>query len=145
MKTITKGRFLADVMHEIDMLKKHATDKEKSNLNFFSFNPDSKYSCIYGQLTGSCVSWRAKKLMKLSCIRVFDRKPDTKGEVLLISGNISDNLYLVNGSYNSQMWDGNNRDGFRYMSSVEGYILASDAKNAEIIAYIKGEQGELSL
>lgn len=71
MRKITKKQFLSDVMHEIEMLKEHATLVEKERLDFKQFDPADIQCCIYGQLTGSCESNRAKELMDLSCIRVL--------------------------------------------------------------------------
>ncbi len=143
MKKITKKQFLADVRHEIDMLKLHATDAEKSRLDFSDFDPESPYNCIYGQMCGDCENIHAKELMSKACIRVFDRRSRTQLE--LISGPIIDSIRWVNGAYNAQMWDGDNRIGYQYLSALEGYILTEGSKNKSIISYIKGETNTLTL
>lgn len=138
---ITKKHFLADVRHEIEMLREHATDREKSNLDFSEFNPSYSSTCIYGQMTGQCYSVRAEELMDLSCVRIFDRNPSGKKPLVKI-------LDFVNGEYEkSKIWKGRNKRDFDYkfISALEGYIFATDAKNAEIIQYIKGETNSLEL
>lgn len=145
-ETITKEEFLADVMHEIDMLKKHATQKEKNNLDFSEFNPMYPNSCIYGQLTGACDSKRAKSLMNKSCIRVMHLK---SGVVELLGKPFSKIKHKINGKYTKQTWDPENTTWgercYQYLSSLEGYISLSNAKNKQIIKYIKGEIDTLKL
>jgi len=147
MSKITKKQFLADVMHEIDMLKKHATQAEVSRLDFHLFNPSDYNQCIYGQLTGDCRSLRAKDLMDVSCIRTFDLTGDTDAV-------INENLTFakakasINGIYDGSPWTGDRGEAnrsFYYLSALEGYIALKDAKNKEIIAYLKGETDTLTL
>lgn len=68
METITKKRkeFLQDVMNEINHIKANATQEEISRLDFDNFNSAYKDRCVYGQMTGSCDSDRAKELMPKS-------------------------------------------------------------------------------
>ena len=42
--------FKKDVLHEIEMLKQHATDEEKARLNFENFNYFSEFNCITNQI-----------------------------------------------------------------------------------------------
>lgn len=139
MKTITKAQFLKDVKHEIDMLKKYATEEEKYNLNFRRFSSSNVHECIYGQLTGNCSSIRAKQLMDLSCIRVLSDNPIKRNG---ISFEILKKY--INGKYTGQDWEDGDR-GLDYLSSLEGYINLDDAKNEQIIQYIKGEIDTLTL
>lgn len=146
-----KEQFLKDVMHEIEMIKLHADQEEKNRLDFGSFNPEYATDCIYGQMTGSCRSARAKKLMELSCIRVMDI--DNSNFTRGIS--IEDDDFQINGEYTGQTWgesyisgsEGTFRWGrdFRYLSALEGYIFSKEAKNEEIIKYLKGEIDTLEL
>lgn len=142
MKKITKKQFLADVMHEINMLKLHATTIEKGKLDFYYFNPESPRNCIYGQITGDCRSSRAKQLIDTCCIRVIDTtlRNVNKGSFDLIKD-------LINGEYTGQMWDSTgSRKTWVHLSSLEGYIqLENTEVNRNIIAYIKGETDTLKL
>lgn len=137
MKKITKKQFLADVMHEIDMLKIHATSTEKGKLDFYEFDPENPDCCIYGQMTGWCRSNRAKELMDLACTRVVEN--DTQNEF----GIWNEVKICVNGVYTGQMY--NRQNQFSYMSTLEAYIYMKDAKSEAIIAYIKGETDTLKL
>lgn len=144
MKTkITKAQFLADVRHEIDMLKENTTPLERGRLNFAYFNPEHPEQCIYGQISGDCRNTRAKELMDKCCRRVIDTTPKN------INGGdtFTDIKPLINGEYNAQMWDAHGgRSRWVYLSSLEGYIqLENDKANAQIIAYIKGETNGLVL
>lgn len=142
MKKITKKQFLADVKHEIDMLKLHATKEELSYLNFKTFIPESPNDCIYGQITGTCESNRAKYLMEKCCIRMWDFSDVEFG----IKGRLMENASYINGAFDSSLlWRYGSRDTYDYLSALEGYIQTSDAKNAEIIAYLRDEREDLVL
>lgn len=72
---IIREAFLSKVKREIKHIKKHATEDEKSLLNFSDFNHTSRFECIYGQMTGECDSERALALYPkkyISCGGVFD-------------------------------------------------------------------------
>lgn len=136
MSKITKKQFLADVMHEINALRQHASIVEKGRLNFNYFDPNSKLNCLYGQMTGSCKSARASELIDLCCIRVVIND----GEL----DSFADILPKVNGAYNRFEFE-NGRRYIDLLSSLEGYIMADTAKNEKVIQYIKGETDNLTL
>jgi hypothetical protein len=48
---------------KINNIKKRATSEEISKLDLETFDHANRYACIYGQMTGSCTSVRAKDLM----------------------------------------------------------------------------------
>ncbi len=142
MSKITKKQFLADVMHEIEMLKKHATPEEIGRLDFNNFRPSGITSCIYGQMTYKCTSDRAKELMGASCIRQMKLSSgctdlNQKG-FETISG-------MINGPYDSRTWNRYGSRDWSYLSALEGYINLKGAKNKEIISYLKGEIPKLTL
>ncbi len=141
-----KEEFLKDVMHEINMLKQHATKEEKKNLNFDSFNPITPKQCIYGQMTGNCYTKRAKELMDLSCIKVMDLEEGVR-EIEDVS--IEDEAFAINGKYTGQAWRGDAGTyydrNYKHLSALEGYICTKNAKTEEILSYIKGEINTLSL
>ena len=152
-----KLEFLQDVRHEIDMLKKHATEKELAKLDFDTLDYDTAKQCIYGQITGSCGSKRAKVLMDKSCIRVMDLKryEDEGGAGTLAGMTFSSISRFINGENTSQGWineglnDVHDYGGlsrnYNYLSALEGYICLKGAKNKSIIKYLKGEIKELNL
>lgn len=133
--------FKSDVLHEINMLKKHATKQELAKLNLGTFNYDHVNECIYGQMTGACYSKRAKKLMNLSCIRVMDLSGPFNS---IRQVKISSKQFNVNGEYAKQTWESDGRN-FNYMSALEGYIFTKDANISGIIDYMKGETDTLKL
>lgn len=139
MSIVTKKQFLADVRHEIEMLKQNATESEIARLNINSLNANDINLCIYGQMTGDCTSLRAKDLMDKSCKRVFSRTFKIRTAIQLDAL-----IPNVNGNYESQDWDIYGRE-LDYLSALEGYIYATDAKNAEIISYLKDETTTLTL
>lgn len=140
--------FLKDVKHEVEMLKLHTTAEEKARLNINEFGAANFFRCIYGLLTGSCATIRAKELMDLACIRVMDT---TSGSLDVSNKNVSEIEKLVNGQYEGQTWGEYDDDTeiyvrkFKYLSVLEGYICTKNARVAEIISYIKGETQTLEL
>jgi len=138
--------FKADVLHEIKMLKKHATVKEKSRLDFERFDYRLIDNCIYGQLTTDCESARAKKLMDKCCIRVMNLH-SSNSTVLnkIIDKRISNKNFVINGINEGQGWDENGVRNYAHISALEAYICTKDAKNSEIINYIKGDSDILIL
>lgn len=138
-----KQKFLKEVMHEINMLKQHATQEEISRLDFRWFSPDSTRNCIYGQMTGDCTSLRAKELMDLSCIRLIINKRDGT----LRGSAITSNKFTLNGKYKSTLtWDDegrgegdNNRRLLSHLSALEGYIFTKNANVEGIMNYLRGK------
>jgi hypothetical protein len=130
MKKITKKQFLADVRHEIEMLKTHTTDAEKSKLNIKDLVPRYRYSCIYGLISGDCNSKRAFELIDLCCIRI-------------VNNNESNILRDFNGYDKTVFQKG--RRFFDHLSILEAYMMIYEAKNENILAYIKGETSKLTV
>ena len=130
------------VMHEIEMLKQHATDEEKNRLSMINFDPNHVTKCIYGMLTGDCGSMRARELMDLSCIKMFkgDAYYFWKKTVKDIDDAVkydTDNLW--------EDWEsgkGVNRS-YRYLSALECYITMYLCDVPKIIDYIKGNINQL--
>ncbi len=148
-----KRDFLSAVEHEVRMLKEHANKSELKKLNFDNLDPRKMDNCIYGQMTGSCASKRAKKLMDKSCIIVTNGKLGGCND--LIDKKYSDIKRFINGQNTGQGWyDQGGDDGsflrsgsrdFKYLSALEAYICLNGAKNKHIIDFIRGEVEVLSL
>jgi hypothetical protein len=138
MPTITKQQFLKDVAHEVRMLKKHATEDEIAKLNIDDLNPRKEKNCIYGLATGHCRSPRAIELIRRCCQRILhtDGQMDT-----IYKKTFADVKGYINGS-NPNLISPNN---YKYLSSIEGYIVLKNAKNENIIKYLKGETKTLTL
>jgi hypothetical protein len=151
---VEKSEFLVDVIHEIKALKANATVEELAALDLNYLNPKSSNLCIYGQMTGYCASQRAKELMDVSCIRVWDfttSEPiSSRRSQPYTFDEIKDS---INGSYSRQTWEeliltSTDSDWYRdynYISALEGYICLTDAKLKPIIDYLKGEIESLEI
>ena len=59
---ITEDIFIKEVRKEINTIKRLATKEEINKLDINTFNPLQTNNCIYGQMTGNCLSLRAKEL-----------------------------------------------------------------------------------
>lgn len=71
--------FFKRTLEEITNLKQYATKEEINKLDFTDLNPNLRYSCIYGQMTGNCWSPRALELITLCCFykdEMFNNIPD---------------------------------------------------------------------
>jgi len=128
--------FKKDVMHEVDMLKKHLAKVEKERLDFINLDPRSKFHCVYGQAARGCGSSRARQLIKLCCTKVVEN-------VLNKDYSISHKDFIVSDDFD-QLYEDNVRR-FSYISALEAYIGTKNAKNESVIAYIKGEISEITL
>lgn len=143
-----KQDFLNDVEHEVRMLKKHGTKEELARMDLDGFQPEHQEHCIYGQMTGSCVSKRAKILMDKSCVRVFSSDPFRFKDM-----NYNGFKPYINGTNKGQGWndDGGNYHwtthsrNYNHSSALEGYILMKGAKIKMIISFLKGESDKLKL
>lgn len=96
-----KSDFLSAVKHEVESLKKFATPKEIERLDLSRFNPDNQEQCIYGQMTGSCESNRAKELMDKSCVIVTKK---VNGVNRFLRKKFINVAKLIDGEYSKQTW-----------------------------------------
>lgn len=107
----------------------------KDEADLLKLDPDSKFDCVYGQMTGNCFSVRAKELIEKSCKKVYH----TEG-------------YLADATLNGspigkeRNTTGGNVYGTKtsYWSPIEVFIY--DAKErgdkdsiAKLIQFLKGE------
>jgi len=109
-----------DVRKEAEALRQHATKEEMERLDIEMLNPNSTTTCVYGLITGSCLSERAAELITMGApVYYSTRNLDTMG---------------IKMSYNQSRW-----------SPIEVYIQQSEAQNANLIAYLRGETESLTL
>lgn len=59
------------VIKEATNLKKYATKEELAKLKYKDLDGDSVISCIYGQITDSCLSKRSQDLIIKCCEKVY--------------------------------------------------------------------------
>lgn len=62
------------VISEARLLKKLATPEEIARLDPYRLDGKSNTKCIYGMMTGSCKSERAKELIDACCTKVYVTK-----------------------------------------------------------------------
>jgi|GEM_PF-1640369 len=147
MENYTIEQFLEDVRKEARMLKQSATEEELSRLSLNDLQPDFGGYCIYGQMTGSCFSMRASELIFKCCPRFFngrrfdDFKLDAQIAMQSANGATIKGVKTVKDFYEHRICFGDEW----YFSVIESYIMIPAAKNAELIAYLKGETDTLEL
>lgn len=137
-----KRDFLDAVEHEIKSLKENALPEEIAKLDFDKFDHESPFNCIYGQMTGTCASNRAKALMSKCCIKALDNSLEIlKSGSPVFFKSIRDYVFKSN---NKKSWTSVVRT-FKFLSALEAYIYLKDAKNEHIISFLKGETKRLKL
>lgn len=146
----TKAQFLKDVEKEVRALKKTATKDELLKLDFDNLDPDSGTRCIYGQITGECSSPRASELIFRCCARYVENLPDNGHHEFPAAKGFNVVKPLINGTSIEGVTDLKSfrqHRGFvlNYFSSLETYIMLPNAKNKNLIAYLRGERKNLVL
>lgn len=130
LKTMITEQLKELVREEARNLREKATKEELGRLDFDTLNPMSERRCIYGQVTGSCISKRAVELIQNCCNKVVSA--NGKGSDVSDAALDFEGLNLFNSR-------------FSYWSPIELYIGRDGAKNANLIAYLKGEIDTLEL
>jgi len=130
---MTEKQLLKSAIKEIEALKLNATKKELAKLNFEDFDPTNMSQCIYGQITGSCESGRAKKLIKKGC-KIFigwhSVTDVTQEAEINLSKTKKSRSYLC---------------AYFYYSSLETFTFFTKKYNRNIISYLKGNTKNLKL
>lgn len=111
------------VREEAEKLLALSTQMERNALDFSSFDPCNAAHCVYGQMAGHCRSNRAMELLE-ACAKPY--MIDIEGD-LCDDGAVFHQGLLVN------------------YSPIESYIMLPGAKNANLLAYLKGETDTLEL
>lgn len=119
--TYTFDQLKEDVKKEAEALRVHATREEREKLDLKAMIPTHPERCYYGLMTGECDSARASELIQ-KCTTVFLNFTHQENEVEV-------------------------SEGFKKykMSPIEYYIGLPEAKNANLIAYLRGETETLDL
>lgn len=141
--TYTFEQLKADVKKEAEALRVHATSGELNEIKVNKFEPSHYNSCIYGMATGDCHSERAVELIQLCTPRYFKEEVFEDVEYLGINGIIKN----VNGKKVKNFLRERTDPFFKgtHYSAIEAYILLPDAKNANLISYLRGETETLDL
>jgi hypothetical protein len=130
-----------DVRKEAEALRVHATKEELSKLDFFNLKPRREDCCIYGQMCGSCHSIRAVDLIQKSTPRFFK----DQGFTSIIYDGFEGVQKRVNGETVENFIEDRTNLKVGHYSAIEAYILLPEAKNANLIAYLRGETDTLTL
>lgn len=135
-------QFIWEVINEAIALRKHATKEERGRLDFSKLRVMSQWECIYGQITGDCFSRRAAELIALCCTRYFHSGAVRHGNYM---GQVIDNANGTKKPIDFISTRSGNALGYKYYSAIEAYITLPDAKNKNLIAYLRGEAETLNL
>lgn len=122
------------VIEEAKALKEHATPEEINRLDFNRLNPESKFSCIYGQMTGDCFSGRAIDLITKSAKRVYVKNNKEWTSRLYEKAKLNGKPIPEERTGKETWW----------YSPIEIFISKkNDALNEKLIQFLKGEIKEL--
>jgi hypothetical protein len=135
--TYTFEQLKEDVRKEAEALRVHATKEERERLDFEWLDYSDKRRCIYGLMTKDCYSKRAAELINTCAITHFDLLPDSVDEI---------NGYVVDkpNDFIDKRTDASVFSRYTF-SAIEAYICLPEAKNANLIAFLKGETDNLEL
>ncbi len=144
----TKQDFYKDVTTEAKNLKKYATKRQLAFLDFKSLDPQHANYCVYGQITGSCKSTEASKLISKCCKRYYNNSShhETRNVVeigfkavkQMVNGKTIKGVKTMKDFQAKREW-------LDYLSSIETYILMPKAKNKNLIDYLQGKTNKLVL
>lgn len=129
---VNKKEFHQMVMTEINHLRDNATQEEKNLLNYDTFQYNKGKHCIYGQLTGSYTSARAKELYSKSLENLGDH--NTRDD-----NYINDIIHIETGDCFTCL------EYYLYLSVGTVPYIEKVEKHNEIIRFIKGEIHMLTL
>lgn len=139
--TYTFDQLKEDVRKEAEALRVHATKEELGRLDISNMRPVSPTCCIYGQMTGNCYCERAADLIK-ACTTIFIDK------IYEAFDNGIEGISQMTISKDAPLfkYERTNRAGMdaKY-SAIETYIVLPEARNANLIAYLRGETETLEL
>jgi len=141
--TYTFEQLKEDVRKEAEALRAHATKEEVEKLNLESFDPNLPSACIYGQMTGSCTTMRAHSLIAKCCSVMVDNEqynPDSDDAISIVVKRPVSVNYM-----RKIRQDDESSTYLKYLSAIEAYILLPKAKNANLIAFLRGETETLEL
>lgn len=119
--TYTFEQLKEDVRKEAEALRVHATKEELGRLSIATMQPNNVKLCYYGLMTGHCDSPRATELINKCAVVFFDSDSDV------------DDMYPIY-EFKDYRW-----------SAIEFYIGLPEARNANLIAYLRGETNDLDL
>lgn len=133
--TYTFEQLKEDVRKEAEALRVHATKEELGKLNLDYLDSTDRTRCIYGQMTGNCFSQRSAELINNCAITHFNELPDTIEE--MTSSVTERPKYFLDTRPDPWLQS--------TFSAIESYICLPEAKNDNLIAYLRGETNNLDI
>lgn len=147
--TYTFDQLKEDVRKEAEALRLNATAIEIDRLNINLLVPTYYDQCIYGLMTGDCFSARASDLIFTCCPRFFKSNDEFGNHFIteVPKGRFYDfvNGQKIEGVNASVEFHEHREECGSHFSAIETYILLPEAKNANLIAFLKGETETLEL
>lgn len=141
MMTYTFDQLKDDVRKEAEALKIHATKEERERLSIKTLDPETITGCIYGSMAISCDSARAIELIsKCACRYVADNSLN-----YTVSEGFDRIAKHINGRTVSDLAGMRHGSDLVHYSAIEAYILLPEARNANLISYLRGETDNLEL
>lgn len=125
------------VKEEARKLRENATPEELSKLDFQTLDYDNISMCIYGQMTGNCLSDRANELVIKCCDKIYSTEI---GKIKLFCNILSESILegkpfkIMSGSRLNY-----------YISPIERFICVENNGNiSRLVKYLKKETDELN-
>jgi hypothetical protein len=141
--TYTFDQLKEDVRKEAEALRVHATKEEREKLDISKLQPEHRDRCIYGQMTGNCDSDRSIALIRSCAHRLIQDYGLTEIKEQGFE-RIERKASIEPIEYDLEYIEEARMVGSHY-SAIEAYILLPEAKNANLIAFLKGETDNLEL
>jgi hypothetical protein len=133
--TYTFDNLKDDVRKEAEALRVHATKEELNKLDFENLDYSDRTRCIYGQMTGNCFSLRSAELINNCAITHFEDLPDAVDE-------ITDYVKEKEKYFLDKRTDPWVPATY---SAIEAYICFPEARNANLISFLREETETLEL
>lgn len=123
---MTREELNAMTLEELVTIKANARAEEIKRLNFETFSNVVSNACIYGQMTGSCISMRARQIYP----KIFRHL----------------NIEYTYGIQKVSSMESQNFEPGDSFTPLEKYLLLVDeAQHKEVIKYLKGEVETIEL
>lgn len=143
MEQYTVEQFIEDVRKEAQALRDNATKEELASLDFIDLHPKYPSMCIYGQMTGDCRNLRASELIFSCCQRFVVNDFDENSSIEKTAKHM--NGSAISGVSSPIELKRHRSYSLVHLSAIEAYIMTPEAKNANLISYLKGEIDTLEL
>lgn len=128
------------VIKEATNLKKHATSAELNKLNFDELNGNNKFRCVYGLMTGNCLSERSLELIRKCATKVYKTDPTNMS---IFNNTLNGNPKSIEGVTNRNRL-------YNYTSPIENLLNKykpsqhiKSKKILKLVKFLKDETKEL--